>query len=149
MTLFSMEKIVCICVFNRDGSVFYQQQLIEVVDSLELYAMVWKGYLYLEENMKGGKSSLGKSDCEGIIESVEKGVVYGYRMPLGYKIIVVTIVTATQLDAEVRILCEAIKDLVFDAIMDPFYKPFSPVTSPRFIEGLRHNVDDFNAKSDM
>jgi hypothetical protein len=67
--------------------------------------------------------------------------VWGYRANLGYKIVVLTIAQPPVSESAVRGLCEKVKDGLFDRVLDPFYRPFSPLDSPALLAKVNKEAD--------
>jgi hypothetical protein len=64
----------------------------------------------------------------GTIQTVEQYLLWGYKAILGYRIVVITANLPSQ-ESVVKLLCDKVKDALFESILDPFYVPFSSLES--------------------
>jgi hypothetical protein len=59
--------------------------------------------------------------------------VWGYGAMLGYEVILLTQFGVHFAEGKVGGVCYRIRDVLFDAVTDPFYEPFSAIDSPRAV----------------
>jgi hypothetical protein len=57
------------------------------------------------------------------IQTSDRLQIWGYRAGLGYKIVILTLHIVSFQESAMQPLCEAVRDILFDAIMDPFPSP--------------------------
>jgi hypothetical protein len=68
--------------------------------------------------------------------------VWGYRLSLGYKIVVLSLFVQPPVpEHSIRAFCEKVRDAVFDRVMDPFYQPFAAMDSPGIIARISRDAD--------
>ena len=139
-----MSRIFCVSVLNRDGSVFFQKQFNGSIPALKMNVLIYRSIPRIDEKLKAAKPPFGKAELFGLIAEDPEALTFAYRAPLGYQILVVVDAKASPPEPDVKEFCERVKDIVFDAITDPFYRPFASTQSPRFIGRLDTAVEAFN-----
>ena len=119
---------ICIAVFGPDNSPLFIEKGDNDSNSLNIEAMLFSA-LY-----QSPPTQSKSTDFLGCIQKIEQYQIWGYQGSLKYKILIITkeIPGAIMPPLKMRDFCEKVRDCVFDAILDPFYLPFSPFNSPHF-----------------
>jgi hypothetical protein len=88
---------------------------------------------HFEVQASARKSTKPPDRFPGALQGSDRFQIWGYRASLGYKIVILTSRMPTFLDSAVRRICEEVRDILFDALLDPFYIPFSMIESEAII----------------
>ena len=127
--------IKCIAILAPDESLLFIHKSTGDPSDLELDGIVYCSTL----NNKVSRTGLGRNEKFSIIYDNNNYMVYGYRAPLSYKIIIVIPHVQNPNENSLKNICDMTKDLLFDAILDPFYSPFSPTNNLKAkISNLMH-----------
>jgi hypothetical protein len=133
------QQIACIAVIGPDNNPLIIQKYCEETQELEIDTCLFCSLDYFDgQPMRKTSSKLDR--FLGSIQTSDRFQIWGYRAALGYKIIILTFHTTSLQDTTIRTLCEKTKDVLFDALMDPFYAPFSIIESPAVIA----KIDDLS-----
>jgi hypothetical protein len=128
--------VACIGIIGPDNNPLLIQKNCQEAQDLEIDTLLFCCLDYFEVQGGGHKSTKPPDRFLGNIQTSDRFQIWGYRASLGYKIIILTSHTATFSDGVVRRLCEDVKDILFDAILDPFYIPFSVIESEAVLASL-------------
>lgn len=125
----SQVPISCIAVVGPDESLLLICKDESASDDLELDSLVFCSLDYFSQSRSGRNAlqNIGRNEKFANICNKENYMVFGYRAPLSYKIVIVIPFVQNPNEAAIRSICERTKDVLFDAISDPFYAPFSPI----------------------
>lgn len=124
--------VLCVSVFGPESSVLYLWK--EAGHELDL-TIETELYLALAE-MNRALSSTKARNRNGFIARFHKtqnAIAWGSMTNLKYRIIILTKASLEVSDQIMRALTDQIATYTIDAMMDPFYQPFTPITSPKFI----------------
>ncbi|OHS93240.1 hypothetical protein TRFO_40466 [Tritrichomonas foetus] len=127
-------SVLCISIVSPDDSLFFIKKYntnngASPSDDIEMDSYVFLGI----DGFGQGKTfrQSFKNDRFFILFTKDWCNVYGYKAPLGYKIIVIiSASTNPPNQSSIQNLCERVKDELFSSFMNPFYSPFAPTTSP-------------------
>jgi hypothetical protein len=122
-------SVACVGIIGPDNNPLLIQKSSPESQHVEIDTLLFCSLDYFDSPPVGKKVPKTIDRFLGNIQTSDRFQIWGYRAPLGYKIIVLTWHTATFPDLAVRRLCEEIKDVLFDALLDPFYVPFSVLES--------------------
>ena len=129
---------VCyIAIIGPDNNPIYTQKYCSEKQKLEMDTILFCSLDYFDQQVS--KKTVMKSNDSflGCIQTTDRFQIWGYKTGLKYKIIVLTSHIASLSDNFMQSFCDQIKDALFNAIMDPFYTPFSVLDSPRFQERIQ------------
>jgi hypothetical protein len=121
--------VACVGIIGPDNNPLLIQKSCAEGQHVEIDTLLFCSLDYFEAPSAGKKAPKAVDRFLGNIQTSDRFQIWGYRAPLGYKIVVLTWHTATFPDVAVRRLCEEIKDVLFDALLDPFYVPFAAIES--------------------
>lgn len=125
----SQIPISCISIIGPDESLLCIYKNSKDQNDLELDGIVFCSLDYFPQN-KSGRNALpnfGRNEKFANIYNKDNYMAFGYKAPLSYKIIIVIPFVQNPNEASLKSICERVKDVLFDAISDPFYSPFSPI----------------------
>jgi hypothetical protein len=116
-------------IIGPDNNPLLIKKTCHEAQSLEIDTLLFCCLDYFEMQAPSRRASKPPERFLGNIQTSDRFQIWGYRANLGYKIIILTTHTASFQESAVRRLCESVKDILFDAILDPFYVPFSVIES--------------------
>ena len=119
--------IVCVAVFGPDNSPLFIEKRLDDSNSLKLESLLYSALFQTRPPTK-------QNDFSGCIQKADQYQIWGYQASLKYRLLIITkeVQGALMPPSRVKDFCEKVRDCVFDAILNPFYSPFSPFTSVRF-----------------
>jgi hypothetical protein len=121
------EEIACISVIGPDNNPLVIQKYCKETQDLEIDTWLFCSLDYFDGQVV--RKTAKPERFLGNIQTSDRFQVWGYKAGLGYKIIILTFHMALLQDLGVRTLCEKVRDILFDSLMDPFYVPFSMIDS--------------------
>lgn len=144
--------IQCLSIIGPDNSLLYMKKYVSGNDlndetDLEMDITIFSSLEFMPQGKTFGQ--IKKERFSGFINQSqnqsEKYNCYGYKAPLGYKIIVLLLNVQNQPNqSNIQTLCDKVKEELFHSFWNPFYSPFSPITSPSFIEKIDKLVKSIN-----
>jgi hypothetical protein len=129
--------VACIGIIGPDNNPLLIQNNCKEAQSFEIDTLLFCSLDHFEVQASAKKSSKPPDRFLGALQGSDRFQIWGYRASLGYKIIVLTSRMPTFLDSAVRRLCEEVRDILFDALLDPFYLPFSMIESETIIGKIK------------
>ena len=125
------DTVLCVSVIGPDKSPLFIAKANQFQESLEIEAMIFETLSIIEKVPV--KPAVRSSDrFLPRIHKNEKMMCWAYRASLKYLIIVMTPISVVVADKDVLRLLERIKDATFLSFANPFYNPFSPISSKDF-----------------
>lgn len=142
--------IQCLSIIGPDNSLLYIKKYATGNDSnddndLEMDLIIFSSLDFMPQGKTFGQ--IKKERFSGFINQTQsdKYNCYGYKAPLGYKIIVLLLNVQNQPNqSNIQTLCDKVKEELFHSFWNPFYSPFSPITSPNLIERIDKLVRSIN-----
>ena len=125
------QEVACIAIVGPDNNPILIRKYKEAQD-MELDSLLFCSLDYFD-TQNNQKKSGSKERFLGSINTSDKFQIWGYRAALQYKIIVLTGHLASTQDGQMKAICEKTRDVLFDAIMDPFYTPFAIIEASGII----------------
>ena len=130
-------QIACISIIGPDNNPILIEKYCEESQSQEIDTLLFCSLDYFDQPSNPAKRTLKSGDrFLGNIQTSDRFQIWGYRASLGYKIIVLTVHVITIPDSQMKSICEKVKDVLFDSLMDPFYQPFALIESPKVISKI-------------
>lgn len=123
------DQVACIAIVGPDNNPILIRKYCEEKHEMELDSQLFCSLDHFEATPATQKRGVKTDRFLGTISTDERFQIWGYRASLRYKIIILTGHLANQQEAQIKLLCEKVKDTLFDAFMDPFYAPFSMLES--------------------
>lgn len=144
----SNPTIQCLSIIGPDNSLLYIKKYLSGSDlndetDLEMDLAVYSAL----EFMPQAKTFSQFKRFFGLINPNlnDKYNCYGYKAPLGYKIVVLILNVQNQPNqSNILNLCEKVKEELFHSFRNPFYTPFSPITSPSLTDHIDKLVKNLN-----
>jgi hypothetical protein len=128
-----MSFVACIGIIGPDNAPILISKNVKCFPEkprFEFDTLLSSGLDNFESAFQSRRSPMRNPDrFIGTIQTVGQYVIWGYKAILGYKIIIITSNVPGPQDSVVRGLCDKIKDLFFDCVLDPFYAPFAMIES--------------------
>lgn len=138
-------NIVCAAITGPDDSLLFIDKYAPDQTELEMDSVIFVSLDYFTTTGKASK----KEKFYGQLQIPDqKYSVWGYRTNFGYKIIILTNFIQNTNDSIIRNICDKIRDAMFLQICNPFYQPFSPITSSLFLSKVREITSSLNQSSD-
>lgn len=127
--------VYCLSIIGPDDSLLYIKKYTSNTNSNEDFDLELDATIYSARKLMPQKNTYGKKyGFLGLVNhnQIEHINCYGYKASFGYKIIVLLPNNQIQQkeSSTIQTLCEKIKDELFRSFMNPFYTPFSPISSP-------------------
>lgn len=122
-------QVACIAVIGPDSNPILIEKFCDEKKEHEIDTILFCALDFFDQPNQ--RKSLKSSDRYlGNMQTSDRFQTWGYRCGLGYKIIVLTFHIVNSQDNVMRGLCERVKDVLFSALTNPFYEPFSMIDSP-------------------
>jgi hypothetical protein len=136
------KTIACVAVLAPDNSPILVKKYWDEVDDLVIDTLLFCSLDYFDAQMQQRKATGKAVDrfIGNLPPSDSRLQTWGYRANLGYKIVVLTPATANAPESLIRGLCEKLKEMLFDCIMDPFYVPFSTIEAKAALQKVADAV---------
>lgn len=139
-----LENIISVSIIGPDRSPIYIVKSEEEQHSLEVEAMIYEAIAILEKiPVRPAQRSSDRFVPK--FHKNTKMVTWAYRAGLKYTIIVMTPNDMQFDDKKVLAFLEKIRNAVFDSFSDPFYSPFSSITSTAFNNCVIENAKKLTA----
>ncbi|KAH0793440.1 trafficking protein particle complex subunit 2-like protein [Histomonas meleagridis] len=122
-------QVACVAIIGPDGNPLLIEKKCEEKQEHEIDSLLFCSLDFFDQPTQRKIPKLSDRYL-GNIQTSERFQIWGYKAGLGYKIIVLTFHVVNLQDNFMKSVCEKIKDVLFDAILDPFYTPFSMIESP-------------------
>jgi hypothetical protein len=124
-----MSLVGCIAIIGPDNSPLLIHKAVPEKQDFEFDTLLFCSLDYFENQTQTRRPAARPGDrFLGTIQSAERYLIWGYKAVMGYRIIVLTAIMQNQ-DTVVRGICEKVKDVLLETILDPFYSPFSIIES--------------------
>ena len=134
-----MSQVACIAVVGPDNNPILIRKYCDEQQEMELDSLLFCSLDHFDPQSNQKKS--GSKERFFSISTSDRFQIWGYRAALQYKIIVLTLNGANIQDAAMKSICEKTRDVLFDAIMDPFYSPFAMIEAGDVVK----RIDDIAA----
>lgn len=114
---------VCTAITGPDDSLLFIEIYTDDRQEMELESIVFCSLDYFSQMQGRGRNQR----FLGLLPMPDSRYnVWGYKAALGYKIHLLTTPVQAPPENAIKQVCERIKDALFEAISNPFYKEFSP-----------------------
>jgi hypothetical protein len=123
-------QVQCIAVIGPDNTPILVQKYCEENQEFEIDTLLFCSLDYFDRQLPQARPMprlSGGSNFLGNVQTSDRFQIWGYRAPLSYKIVILTSHLSNPQDGPVKALCENVKTVLFDCMMDPFYTPFSVI----------------------
>jgi hypothetical protein len=125
-----MSFVACIAIIGPDNAPLLIHKSIPERQDFEFDTLLFCSLDYFDNQTQTRRPPTRFPDrFLGTIQTAERFLIWGYKAPMGYRIIVLTSIVQNQ-DSVVKGICEKVKDVLLEAVLDPFYAPFSIIESP-------------------
>ncbi|EAX90714.1 expressed protein, putative [Trichomonas vaginalis G3] len=138
-------SIACAAITGPDDSLLFIDKYATEQTELEMDSIVFVSLDYFTST---GKASKKEKFIGQLQIPDQKYSVWGYKTNFGYKIVILTNILPNQNDSIIRNVCDKIRDAMFLQFCNPFYQPFSPITSSSFISKVREITSSVSQSSD-
>jgi hypothetical protein len=129
--------VACVGIIGPDNNPMLIQKTCPENEELEIDTLLFCCLDFFDPPGAARKPSSKSSDrFLGNIQTSDRFQIWGYRAGLGYKIVILTLHIVSFQDSAIRPLCEAVRDILFDAVMDPFYVPFAVIDAPGVMDRI-------------
>jgi hypothetical protein len=119
----------CIAVIGPDNSPLLVHKAIPEKQDFEFDTLLFCSLDCFENQTQTRRPPNRNPDrFLGTIQSAERFLIWGYKAVMGYRILVLTSIMQNQ-ESVVRGICEKVKDVLLETVLDPFYAPFSIIES--------------------
>jgi len=136
--------VACVAVVGPDGTPLLVRKYCDEVQDLEIDALLFCSLDHFDPPVSGTPKKAARPDgFLGNVNTSDRFQIWGYRAPLRYKIIILTYHCSSVQESPMRALCEKVRDILFDALMDPFYTPFAMIDAAH----ATRRVDDAAASA--
>lgn len=132
-------QIACISIIGPDNNPILIEKYCEESQNQEIDTLLFCSLDYFEQPQNTGSKKPIKNTNDrflGNIQTSDRFQIWGYRASLGYKIIILTVHIISIPDNAMKSICEKVRDVLFDSLMDPFYQPFALIESSRVISKI-------------
>lgn len=132
-------QIACISIIGPDNNPILIEKYCEESQNQEIDTLLFCSLDYFEQPQNTGSKKPIKNTNDrflGNIQTSDRFQIWGYRASLGYKIIILTVHITSIPDNAMKSICEKVRDVLFDSLMDPFYQPFALIESSRVISKI-------------
>ena len=132
-------QIACISIIGPDNNPILIEKYCEESQNQEIDTLLFCSLDYFEQPQNTGSKKPIKNTNDrflGNIQTSDRFQIWGYRASLGYKIIILTVHITSIPDNTMKSICEKVRDVLFDSLMDPFYQPFALIESSRVISKI-------------
>ncbi|KAK8841174.1 hypothetical protein M9Y10_027374 [Tritrichomonas musculus] len=146
----SNNQIACVSIIGPDNNPILIKKYCEESQNQEIDTLLFCSLDYFEQPQNPGPKKQSKSSSDrflGNIQTSDRFQIWGYKASLGYKIIILTAHVTSIPEASMRTICEKVRDVLFDSLMDPFYQPFALIESPRVISKINEIAQSLPAPS--
>ncbi|OHT17690.1 hypothetical protein TRFO_00999 [Tritrichomonas foetus] len=133
-------QIACIAIIGPDNNPILIEKYCEESQNQEIDTLLFCSLDYFDQPQNAGPKKPLKNSSDrflGNIQTSDRFQIWGYKSSLGYKIIILTVHIVSIPENSMRGVCERVKDVLFDSLMDPFYQPFSLIESPKVIAHIK------------
>jgi hypothetical protein len=136
------KAVACVAVLSPDNSPILVKKYCDDVDDLVIDTHLFCSLDYFDAQMQQRKTTGKAVDrfIGNLPPSENRLQTWGYRANLAYKIVVLTLATTNVPETAIRGLCEKLKEILFDCIMDPFYVPFSTINTKSALQRVADAV---------
>lgn len=127
---------VCVAVLAPDNAPIFLEKYAED-ENLELESLIFDSIAF-----NGNKSTFKAPVVPGerfvgCVSKTQKYQIWGYQASLHYKIVIITSGKYNVTETSVKQCFEAIADALIGAVRNPFYSPFSQISSDDFSKRVR------------
>lgn len=136
------DVVACVAVIGPDDNPLLFRKYCDENHEFEIDSLIFCALDHFDGPAGGGQRAATTRGAVGSfignISMSDRFQIWGYRAALKYKIIVLTFHLMSIEESSIRAMCENVRDIMFDAITDPFYIPFSMMEQPH----IRQKIDN-------
>ena len=134
--------ISCVAVVGPDDSLLFICKFPSDTSDLEMDSIVFCSLDFFTTDKRISKKErfIGQLQLQD-----PKYCVWGYKATFGYKIIILTNQIPNPPESTIKGICEKIKEAMFSQFTNPFYRPFSPITTTNFVDKVNEILSSFKS----